>query len=74
MLLLYYVFKEGKTEEVIGHVSRVEHESSIGAALLRRCQGDFAVLHDLITPIHLAHNTYSLCGVGFLHHLQIWAK
>lgn len=69
-ILLHYVSEEGKTEEVIGHISCIEHESAIGAALLRRFQGDLAVFHHLITPVHLTHHTHCLSRICFLHHLE----
>lgn len=68
-VLLYYVFEKRESEEVVGHVSRIEHESAIGAALLSSCQGDLTILHHLITPVHLTDHTHRLCRIGFLHHL-----
>lgn len=70
LALLYNVSEEGEAKEVVGHISCVEHEPAIGAALLSRCQGDLAVLHHLIATVHLTHHTHRLCRVGFLHHLQ----
>lgn len=70
LALLYNVSEEGEAKEVVGHISCVEHEPAIGAALLSRCQGDLAVLHHLIATIHLTDHTHRLCRVGFLHHLQ----
>lgn len=69
-VLLYYVSEEREAEEVVGHISCVEHESAIGAALLSRFQGDLAVLHHLITPVHLTDHTHRLRRIGFLHHLE----
>lgn len=67
---LHNVSEKREGEEVVGHVSRVKHESAVDAALLSGFQGDFAVLHHLIAPVHLTHNTYRLCGIGLLHHLE----
>lgn len=67
---LHNVSEKREGEEVVGHVSRVEHEPAVDAALLSGCQGDFAVLHHLIAPVHLTDNTYRLCGIGLLHHLE----
>lgn len=64
------VSEEGEGEEVVGHVSRVKHETAVGAALLSGCQGDLAVLHHLIAPVHLTDHAHRLGGVGLLHHLQ----
>ncbi len=70
VVLLYYVSEEGEGEEVIGHISCVEHQPAVGAAFLSSFQGDLAVLHHLITPVHLADHTHCLCRIGFLHHLE----
>lgn len=67
---LHNVAEKGEGKEVVGHVSRVKHESAVGAALLSGCQGDFAVLHHLIAPVHFTDNTYRLSGIGLLHHLE----
>lgn len=69
--LLYYISEEGEAKVVIGHVSCVEHQSAVSAALLSSCQCDLAVLHYLINPIHFADHTHRLCGIGFLHHLKM---
>lgn len=74
LVLLHNVSEEGEAEEVIGHVSCVEHQPSVGAALLSGCQGDLAVLHHLITPIHLADHTHRLRRIGFFHHLETYKK
>lgn len=67
---LHNVSEKGESKEVVGHVSRVKHESAVKAALLSGCQGDFAVLHHLIAPIHPTDNTDRFCGIGLLHHLE----
>lgn len=67
---LHNVSEEREGEEVVGHVSRVKHESAIGAALLSGCQGDFTVLHHLIAAVHLTDNAHRLRGIGLLHHLE----
>lgn len=54
---------------MIGHVSCIEHQTTIGVPLLSSCQGDLAVLHHLVTTIHPADNAYCFCRVCFLHHL-----
>lgn len=69
-VLLYNIFKEGEAEEVVGHVSCVEHEPTVSTPLLGRRQRDLAVLHHLVTTVYLADHAHSLCRVGFLHHLQ----
>jgi len=70
-VLLNDVSEEGEAEEVIGHVSRVERQAAVGVALLGGCQGDLAVLHHLVTPVHLADHAHRLRRVGFLHHLEM---
>lgn len=67
---LHDVSEEREGEEVVGHVSRVKHESAVGAALLSGCQGDFTVLHHLIAPVHLTDHAHRLRGIGLLHHLE----
>lgn len=67
---LHDVSEKSEGEEVVGHVARVKHEPAVRAALLSGFQGDFAVLHHLIAPVHLTDNTHRLCGVGLLHHLE----
>lgn len=69
-VLLYYISEEGEAEEVIRHVSCIEHQSPVGTALLSSRQGDLAVFYHLITPVHLADHTHRLCRIGFLHHLE----
>lgn len=68
--LLHNVLEKGEAEEVVGHVSCVEHEPTVSAALLGRGQRDLAVLHHLVATVHLADHAHSLRRVGFLHHLQ----
>lgn len=68
--LLYYVFQERQSKEVIGYISCIEHQSAIGAALLSCCQSDLTVFYHLVTPIHLTDHTHRLRWIGFLYHLQ----
>lgn len=63
------IFQEGGGEVVVGDVAGVEKQPPIWAPLLRRVQGDLAVLHHLVDTVHAAHHADWLRGVGLLHHL-----
>lgn len=69
LVLLWDVFQEVKSEEMVGNVSSAEGQSAITVSAFSSFQRYLTVLDHLVFAFHLTYNSNSFCRKWLFHNL-----